>query len=142
MTLVIDASVALKWFVEEQGSDRARGLLSREERLIAPELLLAEVFNAAWRLLRGGHMVAEQYDIVLARLAGAIAEFVPLRPIVSRAAAIGRALDHPIYDCFYLAVAERASAALVTADRRFLNRIAGSPWQPVVQDLYGLAPGT
>ena len=50
MTLVIDASVALKWFVEEQGSDKARGLLSREERLIAPELLLAEVFNAAWWL--------------------------------------------------------------------------------------------
>ena len=52
MTLVVDASVALKWFVDEDGSDRAVALLDGDEPLIAPDLVVAEVCNAAWKSLR------------------------------------------------------------------------------------------
>ena len=135
MTLVVDASVALKWFVEEPGSAPARGLLAGEEPLIAPDLLVAEVFNAAWRLLRSGEIAARQHDVIVARLADIFAELVPLVPIASLAASIGRTLDHPIYDCLYIALAERAGSRMVTADRRLLVRVTDTRWQPLIDDL-------
>ena len=44
----------------------------------------------------------------------------------SRATAIARELDHPVYDCFYLAVSEALDVPLVTADGRLLARVAGT----------------
>ncbi len=38
-------------------------------------------------------------------------------------------LRHPVYDCFYLALAEAEEAPLVTADRRLLTRLTGTPWE-------------
>ena len=49
MTVVIDASVALKWFVEEQGTEQAAALLAGQDLLIAPDLIVAEVANAGWK---------------------------------------------------------------------------------------------
>ena len=56
MTRVVDASVALRWFVEAPGSAAAAQLLSGRERLIAPDLIVAEVANAAWKLARAGEI--------------------------------------------------------------------------------------
>lgn len=47
MTFVVDASVAVKWFIEDNDSARARQLLAGDEALIAPDLVIAEVCNAA-----------------------------------------------------------------------------------------------
>ena len=57
MTVVIDASVALKWFVEEQGTDQAAALLAGNDLLIAPDLIVAEVANAGWKAVRTGTMI-------------------------------------------------------------------------------------
>ncbi len=54
---------------------------------------------------------------------------------------ISRALDHPAYDCFYLALAEARDAPMVTADRRLLNRGSGTQWQTRIVDLRSVAPG-
>ena len=48
--LVLDASVAVKWFVEEPGTAAALALLAEDESLIAPELVIAEVANVAWNI--------------------------------------------------------------------------------------------
>ena len=47
MTLVVDASVAIKWFVEESRSDAARAVLTSGESLVAPDLVVPEACNAA-----------------------------------------------------------------------------------------------
>jgi predicted nucleic acid-binding protein len=53
--LVVDASVAVKWFLVEPGDREALALLDGDEPLIAPELVVAEVVNAVWkRLVSGG----------------------------------------------------------------------------------------
>jgi predicted nucleic acid-binding protein len=46
--LVIDASVAVKWVVEEEGTAEALALL-RASKLVAPELLVAECANILWK---------------------------------------------------------------------------------------------
>ena len=124
MTWVIDASVALKWFVQEDGSEPARQLLVTDEALIAPDIVIAEVLNAAWRLNRVGSLGATQYVAISNEIANVFDDLSALRPLAARAAAIAQSLDHPVYDCFYLALAERENARLVSADARLLEKIS------------------
>lgn len=139
MTFVVDASVALKWFVSEEGSTQAATLLAGLDALIAPDLIVAEVVNAAWRAVRAGGMSDVQHDRVAARLGAAFDELVPLGSLAPRAAVVSRSLDHPAYDCFYLALAETRAARLVTADRRLLGHVAGTQWERLATDLYAMS---
>ena len=50
-------------------------------------------------------------------------------------AAGSAALDHPVYDCLYLALAEAEDARLVTADQRLLTRLRGSAWEELARPL-------
>ena len=135
---VVDASVALKWFVAEQGSAQARSLFNENNRLAAPELVIAEVCNGAWRLARLGVLgrtECERIAIEIGRLFDRIAELGPLAP---RAMAIAQSVDHPVYDCFYVALAEREAGRLVTADGRLVRRFEGTQWSGLVHDLSAL----
>ena len=138
-TLVIDASVALKWFVEEDGSAPARALLLGSDMLIAPDLIVAEVCNAAWKAVRNGTMLPAQQDHAARRLGAVLDEFVPLAGLAARAAILSRTLDHPAYDCFYVALAEARDTQMITADRRLLGRVRETQWDSCVLEL-GLAP--
>ena len=51
MTIVVDASVALRWCFQLNGSDRAEELLRSDDHLIAPDLVIAEITNAAWKFV-------------------------------------------------------------------------------------------
>ena len=56
---VVDASIVVKWLVKEEWSDEASSLPEVEAKLIAPELLFAEVFNALWAMHRRGDFAGE-----------------------------------------------------------------------------------
>ena len=60
MALVVDASVVLKWYVAEDESTEALRLLDGEKKLIAPELVVAEVANIVWRLSRNEIMSSQR----------------------------------------------------------------------------------
>ena len=126
MTLVVDASVALKWFVDEDGSPRAVSLLSSGEPMIAPDLVVAEVCNAAWKSLRRREIDAAQFDEIAANVSRAFARLVSLDQLIRRAAVLAREMDHPIYDCLYLALAEAEDVAMVTADQRLVAAVRGT----------------
>jgi predicted nucleic acid-binding protein len=138
VTLVIDASVALKWFLEEDGTHQAAAILAGSDLLIAPDLTVAEVCNAGWKAVRAGMMQPAQHDHAASRLALAFDELLPLAPLAESAVALSRALGHPVYDCFYLVLAEQRAATMVTADRRLLSRLAGTQWQQRTVDLRSL----
>jgi len=124
MRLVVDASVAVKWLVDEDGSESADGILEHATELHAPRLLASEVANALWRKARLREI--ERGD------AGALAASVAQMPIAwtedericGEAARLAVGLDRPVYDCMYLALAHRLDARLVTADGRFVNALA------------------
>src|SRR5512132_776078 len=63
MTVVVDASVALEWFVKEENTPLAVALLASGERAIAPTLIVAELCNAAWRLWRRSEMARAQVSV-------------------------------------------------------------------------------
>ena len=66
-----------------------------------------------------GPDVSEQHDHAAARLPLAFDGLIPLAALAQRAVVISRLLNHPVYDCFYLALAEERSAKLMTAISAF-----------------------
>ena len=119
MILVVDASVAIKWFVRETFHSEAFRLLAHPTDLHAPDLLIAEVTNIAWRKCRLGEIAKGQ----AAKIAQAIHRGTPLlypsALFNERALDLAFTLDHPIYDCLYLACAELLGGRLITADDKF-----------------------
>ena len=68
MTIVVDASVALKWLLPEPDSAMAERVASGDHPLIAPTLVIAESCNAVWKRLRRGEVAADHAQLVVARL--------------------------------------------------------------------------
>jgi predicted nucleic acid-binding protein len=124
---VVDASVAVKWYVPEVHSDHAARLLAGGDDLHAPDLLHAEFGNILWKKTRQGQLSAtEARRIWRALLAG------PLR-IHSSATLLEGASDlairsgRTVYDSLYLALALALGGTLVTADVRMLRGLAAMP---------------
>jgi predicted nucleic acid-binding protein len=78
---------------------------------------------------------ARQAPLTAASLPRFFAHLVSLPPLTARALEIAAELRHPVYDCFYLALAESEDATLVTADRRLIGRLAGSRWERICRPL-------
>ena len=126
---VVDASVAVKWLVEEDHSDEAIGLLDGGSRLVAPALLFAEAANALWAMRRRGEISAEDMsDAVDTLRAAPVSLPTPMLELAAAASRLGTDLDHPVYDCFYLALAIQTQYPVVTADQRFHDKVRGHPY--------------
>lgn len=141
MTLVVDASVAMRWFVTIEATEYAERVLSSTERLIAPELIIAEITNGAWKAVSFGSASEEGAREFVRDVARQFDELVPLTVLHDRAFALSHELQHPAYDCFYLALAEQRNCQLVTADSRLLNRCARTKFAKLVRPLVGARRG-
>jgi predicted nucleic acid-binding protein len=118
MSLVVDASVAVKWFLPEDGSSDALALKDEGTDLIAPATALYEIYHALWNADRIGRVAGIDLAGAPQLLAKAFAIVAPTEPLFAPAARLAAGLPHPIYGCFYLALAQRENAAIVTADER------------------------
>lgn len=123
-------------FVSETGSDEAIALLRNGQPLIAPDLVVAELCNAAWRLWRRDELSRQQVDIIAEKAPLLFSERVAHDGLSRRATHMATVLAHPAYDCFYLALAELRDCAMVTADQRFFDCVAGTPLAQLVTSLY------
>ena len=124
MRFVVDASVAVKWLVAEDDADIAEELANGGHDLHAPRLMASEVANALWRKARTGEIGRRAAGILLADVQDMPVRWGADEILSANAARLALALDHPIYDCVYLALADRIGAKVVTADRRFANAVA------------------
>jgi predicted nucleic acid-binding protein len=133
---IVDASVACKWFFPEPGSAEAEALLGEQDPLMAPDLIVAEICNVAWKRLRSGDITEAHATGAMAQIGRMVDVLSPLADLAPRAIEIARALDHPAYDCFYLTLAEREHTYLVTADDVLVRRVARTPWARHVRLLH------
>jgi len=118
MTLIVDASVALKWLIEEEGSEKAASL--RSEELHAPALIRLEIGNALRSLTARDLLTAEAAREAYTVFLAAPMTLHPLNAADgAEAFALALQLAHPIYDCVYLALALKLEARYITADQRF-----------------------
>src|ERR1700752_5035285 len=116
MNLVIDSSVAIKWFVAENLHDEAKHLLDSGNDLYAPDLLVIELANVAWKKARRKEIGDRQArEIAIACLDG-VPALHPSTDFIDRATEIALDLNHPVYDCLYIACAESIWSVFGTAD--------------------------
>ena len=115
---------SVKWFVAEPLYNEARRLLARRIDLYAPDLVLSEFANTIWKKTRRKEIPdQEPYLNELSSLSDVIS-LLPDRELIERAARMAFAIDHPVYDCLYLACAEATGSGVITADRRLANKSA------------------
>jgi len=120
VTLVIDASVAAQWVLDEDGSARANTLRTKDD-LIAPAVIAAEIGSAIWKAVRRGTVTRADAIVAIDAALLPFQILIPTEELRVRALELAIDLDHPIYDCFYLALAERERCALISADKRLLT---------------------
>ena len=124
MSWVVDASIAVKWVVPEVLSDQADRVRDGEDDVLAPDLLLVEVANALWKKSVAKEISPREANTAFDLVRRGGIDLRPTGPLLPRAMDVARRLGHPVYDCVYLALAEREHAAFVTADQRLLRRLS------------------
>lgn len=131
MKWVIDASVALKWFIRESESQTAsaRHLLKEGNVRISSELIVAEVSNTVWKKLNQGLITAKQAEEIVNIFPRFFTELIPLSRTYPNAWRLACELNYPVYDCFYVAIAIDHGSPLVTADQRLLDKLSGTKYE-------------
>jgi predicted nucleic acid-binding protein len=125
--LVVDACVAVKWFIREEDSEAAHALLTGSQKLVAPDFALVEIANALWKSHRRKIMDREQAQ---ARLAGAprfFDQLLPTSELLKEALELACAIDQAVYDCTYVVASRRMGVPLITSDTKLLARLARTP---------------
>lgn len=135
MNVVVDASVAVKWFVHEELHTEALSLLDQQEALCAPDLLVPEVTNIAWKKVVRGEIESSQGHQIALDIRTTVPALYPSTFLNTRAYNIAVTLNHPTYDCLYLACAELVDSVLITADKRFFKAVQGSDFEDFVRHL-------
>lgn len=119
--LVVDASVAVKWVVAEEGTTEAVSLLTGHN-LAAPDLLTAECANILWKKVARSELAPDEAMLAARLLQRSDVELYPMRSLLEPATQLAIDLGHPAYDCIYLALAVGNGWQFVTADKRLIAR--------------------
>jgi predicted nucleic acid-binding protein len=136
LKLVIDTSVVVKWFVEEDGFEMARSLIEPELERIGPELVIAETANVLQRKVRTGELKDVQAMEAVKNLPYFFDRLVPSVDLVEHGFALSQSLDHSVYDCMYLALAlADDEGRLVTSDMKFISKAKAAGFGDRIWDL-------
>ncbi len=129
---MVDASVAAKWYLQEEGHGRAASImesgLRRETKLLAPVLLAAELGNVLWQRNRRGELIRDEILEVWTAFASAPVDLFDIVPLMPLALEISLDAGCAVYDALYVALAEAEDAKLVTADRKLVRTLEATPF--------------
>ena len=120
MSFVVDASVAIKWLVEEDGSDDAAELMRLP--LTAPDSWVVECVNALWKKVARKELSPDEARAGARAVQASGVTLEPTQSLAVDMLELSVRLNHPAYDCAYLALARRLNKVLVTTDHRLLAR--------------------
>jgi predicted nucleic acid-binding protein len=123
---VVDASVAVKWFVPEELTEEALSYLSDEHELLAPDLLWPEFANIVWKKVRRGELTPDEARRILSLCQQVAFEVTASTNLIDSALEIALGLGRTVYDSMYLALAAHRDCVMLTADRRLFNAVNSS----------------
>ena len=140
MKYVLDSSVAFKWLVPEADTDKALRLRDDFNQatieLVSPDILPVETTHALTRAERQGRVTPAQGVILLKDFLKNLPQLFPYMPLLTRAYEISSAMRTGVYDCLYVALAEREKCELVTADDKLVKNL--QPTFPFILSLSSL----
>ena len=129
--IVVDASVAAKWFLPENGEalvSHALALLDEYDRetvrFVVPDLFYVETASAIWKAVRAGRVPRAFGDQSLVLLMQREFPTVPSLKLLDKAFQIAADHGRTVYDCLYVALAVQTNSQLITADERLANSLA------------------
>jgi predicted nucleic acid-binding protein len=129
---VIDAGVAIKWYVPEVHDAEAKRFLDPSFTLHVPELLFPEFGNILWkkaRVLKVPEITVEQGREIIDFLLQVALTVYPMAPLLKAGYDLAVGPERPtVYDSCYLALARSLGCRLVTADRSFYDALIESPY--------------
>ena len=122
---VVDASVAIKWFIDEVHADAARRLQEKPYDLLAPDLLWPECGNILWKKVWRRELTADEARLIWGGLEQQPISIFSSSLIVESALEVAFDTNRTVYDGCYLALAMLTDCQLVTADRKLFNALQG-----------------
>ena len=125
MKVTIDASVVIKWFVAEERHEEVRTVLGHRIERHAPDFVLVECANVLWKKARRGEITDPSPFLEELLHLSDVLTLHPLTDLLPEAAQTAVQIGHPVYDCLYVACAERTESALLTDDRRLASAVSG-----------------
>jgi predicted nucleic acid-binding protein len=131
-TFVIDASVALKWFIPEIHEAEAKRFLDPGNILYAPDLLPSEFGNILLKKVRRAEITADEAERIAGEMQNSPVILTSSLDLLSDAPRLAVATGRTVYDSMYLALAADRSCRLVTADRKLWNALQHSPYDKLV----------
>lgn len=127
-TVVVDASVVVKWYVPEALWQSAVLLMDEEHDLHVPDLLFSEVGNVLWKKALRGEISPTEAPDILSQLRLVPLTIHPGDDLVEQAFPIALSTRRSVYDCMYVALACRLDAVVATADRRLVEALSCTGW--------------
>ncbi len=124
---VVDASVAVKWFLTEPHEASAGRLLHGGHDLLVPDLVFVEVANALWKRAMRGETTVATATHILATLGSLRLQVYPSQPLLPLAVELAERFRHTVYDGLYLAVALLRHCSMVTADAALQRALQDGP---------------
>ncbi len=124
---VVDASVIVPLFFDEEHSVAAERHVGHADVLLAPDLIWTEVCNVIWKRCRRGEISPDDALAMAADLLRLPLETHGEADLLPDALGLAVHYDRSVYDSLYLALAVRTDSVLLTADRRLANAIAATP---------------
>jgi predicted nucleic acid-binding protein len=124
MQFVVDASVVLKWYVDENEWEPARNLLASQAELHAPDLLPVECANTLWKKNRRRDLALDEGTAILREILAAPIELHACADFIDAAWRLATTIDRTIYDSLYAALAMAIDCPLVTADAKLANALS------------------
>lgn len=125
--LVIDASVAVKWFLPEIHSPAAGRVLKSKRTFLAPDLIWAEVTNTLWKKQRKKELSLSEASNILTDFLRFPLQTYSSKTLLDTAWVMSCQSGLSVYDGLYLALAIGHDCPLVTADRKFYDMLQKGP---------------
>jgi predicted nucleic acid-binding protein len=122
-TYVVDASVAVKWFLPELDSEAACRLRDPSHKLLAPDYLWLEVNSVVCQRIQKKQILPEEGLQILPELKRFAIQLFPSADLLHSATHMAIETSTSFYDCLYLSLAVSQNAQMVTADRRFCRAL-------------------
>jgi predicted nucleic acid-binding protein len=133
LSLVVDASVAIKWLLPEAYSDECLALLDRGERIVVPDFIVAQVGMGLAKRVRTGDLKSAWTEQAMATFLRLPLVRVPTVELATDAVGLASSTKRHFYDAAYLTLAVRERTPLITADWRWYAALANGPLKEYVR---------
>ncbi len=117
MMIVLDASAAAEIILHGKSASTLKQEVEDADWILAPYLFISEITNTFWKYYNFGSLAIEQCQSSIDDAINLIDEYIDEKELYREAFNMACLTRMPVYDMFYLVIARRNNAFLLTKDQ-------------------------